>query len=131
MIAQPMPTNFTALDLLAWHEEGSLELSPKFQRRGVWKPAAKGFFLDTLLRGYPVPPLHIRMMPTAGSNRARREVIDGQQRLRTLLTSSRESSELVSSPFNLGRQDDRRYHRRRARDPEIDTVPRLSIPGNR
>lgn len=83
MSVQPMPTNFTALDLFAWHDEGTLELSPKFQRRGVWKPAARSFFIDTLLRGFPVPPLHIRM--TAGTDgRARREVIDGQQRLRTL-----------------------------------------------
>jgi hypothetical protein len=84
MTVQPMPTNFTALDLFVWHEEGSLELSPKFQRRSVWKPAARSFFIDTLLRGFPVPPLHIRMVPGAVGERPHREVIDGQQRLRTL-----------------------------------------------
>jgi hypothetical protein len=79
-----MPTNFTALDLFVWHDEGSLELSSKFQRRGVWKPAARSFFIDTLLRGFPVPPLHIRMVPGPIGARPRREVIDGQQRLRAL-----------------------------------------------
>jgi hypothetical protein len=79
-----MPTNFSALDLFVWHEEGSLELSPKFQRRGVWKPAARSYFIDTILRGFPVPPLHIRMTPGVTGGRPRREVIDGQQRLRAL-----------------------------------------------
>jgi hypothetical protein len=83
MAPLPMPTNYTALDLLVWHEEGSLRLSPKFQRRSVWKPAAKSFFIDTLLRGFPVPPLHIRMSEIAWGKPVR-EVIDGQQRLRAL-----------------------------------------------
>jgi Protein of unknown function DUF262 len=76
-------TNFTSLDLLAWHEQGALELSPKFQRRAVWSPAAKSYFIDSLLREYPVPPLHIRL--GVGTKRqSSREIIDGQQRLRTL-----------------------------------------------
>lgn len=78
-----MPTNYTALDLFFWHEEGSLHLSPKFQRRSVWKPAAKSYFIDTLLRGFPVPPLHIRMSEISRAQPVR-EVVDGQQRLRAL-----------------------------------------------
>jgi hypothetical protein len=79
-----MATNFTALDLFVWHEEGSLQLSPKFQRRDVWKQAARSFFIDTLLRGFPIPPIHIRMAPGPLGQRPTREVIDGQQRLRAL-----------------------------------------------
>lgn len=60
-------------------------LSPRFQRRDVWKPAARSYFIDTLLRGYPVPPIHIRMTGVA-NGRAQREVIDGQQRLRALFS---------------------------------------------
>lgn len=78
-----MLTNYSALDLLAWHEEGALVLSPKFQRRPVWKPAAKSFFIDSMLRGFPVPPVHIRTGDIS-SGRQRREVIDGQQRLRAV-----------------------------------------------
>lgn len=91
-----MPTNFTALDLFVWHEEGSLELSPKFQRRSVWSPAARSFFIDTLLRGFPVPPLHIRMIPGGPGARPHREVIDGQQRLRAVF-------DFMSGKFSINR----------------------------
>jgi hypothetical protein len=46
--------------------------------------SAKSSFIDTVLRGYPVPPLHLRVVkdPRRGIIR---EVVDGQQRLRALL----------------------------------------------
>ena len=96
VLTQPMPTNFTSLDLFVWHEEGMLELTPKFQRRSVWSPAARSFFIDSLLRGYPVPPLHIRMLPSALAQRPKREVIDGQQRLRTIF-------DFMQNKIRLGR----------------------------
>lgn len=58
-------------------------LSPKFQRRGVWTTAARSYFVDTILRGYPVPPLHLRLVKDSRRGLVR-EVIDGQQRLRAL-----------------------------------------------
>jgi hypothetical protein len=98
MVIQPTPTNYVALDLLTWHEEGKLILSPKFQRRLVWKPVAKSYFIDTLLRGYPIPPIHIRLASQPGRG-AIREVVDGQQRLRTLF-------DFISGKLRLGRQVD-------------------------
>src|SRR6476661_2750462 len=78
----PTPTTHVVLDLVAWNESGALELSPKFQRRPVWKAASKSYFIDSLLRGFPVPPIHIRLgMRNKG---AYREIIDGQQRLRAV-----------------------------------------------
>lgn len=77
------PTTHVTLDLLAWHESGDLELSPKFQRRPVWKPSAKSYFIDSLLRGYPIPPIHVRL-GLSRTGTARREIIDGQQRLRAV-----------------------------------------------
>ena len=90
------------LDLLAWYEQGNLILSPKFQRRLVWQPAAKSYFIDTLLRGFPVPPIHIRLLndPVRG---AVREVVDGQQRMRTLfdfINGKIRLSRLPESPWS-------------------------------
>ena len=98
MTIEPTPTNYVALDLLAWHEQGNLILSPKFQRRVVWQPAARSYFIDTLLRGFPVPPIHIRLINLPGRG-AVREVVDGQQRLRTLF-------DFIAGKFRLGRQVD-------------------------
>jgi len=74
-------------DFLSWQRAGSLNLSPNFQRRPVWKPDAKSFFVDTVIRGIPAPIIILR---EKRSNISRlepvREVVDGQQRLRTLFT---------------------------------------------
>lgn len=91
----PTVTTNVTLDLLAWHESGSLELSPKFQRRPVWRPAAKSYFIDTMLRGYPIPPIHVRIS-LRSSGEAHREIIDGQQRLRAVF-------DFVAGRFRLSR----------------------------
>jgi hypothetical protein len=94
----PTITVYVALDLLAWKEQSVLVLSPKFQRRGVWSPGARSYFMDTILRGYPVPPLHLRL----DKNPARgmvRDVIDGQQRLRALF-------EFIEGGYKLSSQLD-------------------------
>lgn len=91
-----MPTNYVTLDLFTWQEQGALKLSPKFQRRSIWKPAARSYLMDTMLRGFPVPPIHIRLLhdPKRGPLR---EVIDGQQRLRALF-------DFIAGKYRLSRQ---------------------------
>jgi hypothetical protein len=76
---------YTPLDFTQWRSSNSLSLTPKFQRRGVWKPAARSFFIDTLLRQMPVPPIYIRQTQSAERDRVLREVIDGQQRISAVL----------------------------------------------
>lgn len=94
----PTVSTHVTLDLLAWYESGLLELSPKFQRRPVWKAAAKSYFIDTMLRGFPVPPIHVRLsMGSLGA--PEREIIDGQQRLRAVF-------DYVTGGFRLSRSLD-------------------------
>ena len=78
-------TQFRVSDFLGWQRDGSLELSPYFQRRPVWKPEAKSFFLDTVVRGLPAPVIYLREKIELDSQRTTREIVDGQQRLRTLI----------------------------------------------
>ena len=80
------PNNFKVADFLSWQRAGTLDLNPEFQRRSVWKPGAKSYLIDTVHRGLPVPLVFLRdrLDVTTGSNI--REVVDGQQRLRTLLS---------------------------------------------
>jgi hypothetical protein len=77
---------FKVSDFLSWQREGSLVLSPSFQRRPVWKPSAKSYFMDTVVRGLPVPIIFIRERIDLATQTAIREIVDGQQRLRTLFT---------------------------------------------
>jgi hypothetical protein len=74
------PTNF-----IEWENSGSLNLTPKFQRRPVWKLPQKSFLIDTLIREMPVPPIYMRNLYDAKRKKAVREVVDGQQRIRAVL----------------------------------------------
>jgi uncharacterized protein DUF262 len=82
---KPERSSYTPLDFLSWREAKSFVLVPKFQRRGVWPAPARSFLIDTLLRGFPVPPIYLRIAQSEDKKRTVREVIDGQQRLSAVL----------------------------------------------
>ena len=71
-------------DLLSWIEDETLTLNPDFQRRSVWSPGAKTYLIDTILKRRPMPNIMIRTLTDLATRRSRREVVDGQQRLRTI-----------------------------------------------
>lgn len=80
-------TEYKVSDFISWKKDSSLILNPNFQRRHVWKKGAKSYFIDTIIRGLPVPVIFIRDLPTdLETLKAKREVVDGQQRLRTLIS---------------------------------------------
>lgn len=80
-------TLYTVSDFISWQKSKTLVLSPSFQRRPVWTPGAKSFLIDTILRGLPIPIIFLRDQKTdLKTLQAKREVIDGQQRIRTILS---------------------------------------------
>jgi hypothetical protein len=85
--AQTLRTLYRVSDFVGWQREGTLELNPNFQRRSVWKKGAKSFLIDTIIRGFPVPIIFLRDKKTdLKTLKAKRDVVDGQQRIRTLLS---------------------------------------------
>ncbi|PNC56402.1 DUF262 domain-containing protein [Akkermansia muciniphila] len=79
---------------------GQLELSPSYQRKSVWTLKDQRFFLDTIFRGYPCPPIYLHK--TLQEGKSIYAVVDGKQRLETVI---RFFSNKISLPPNLG--DDR------------------------
>jgi hypothetical protein len=73
-------------DFVEWDKNRQLELNPRFQRRSVWTEKAKSFLIDTILRGKPIPKVFIRQKINVTTKTSTREVVDGQQRLRTILS---------------------------------------------
>ena len=73
-------------DFLEWNDKKQLELSPRFQRRSVWTDRARSFLMDTIVRGKPIPKIFIRQKINPQTRASIREVVDGQQRLRTILS---------------------------------------------
>lgn len=94
IMQKPNRAAYTAAEFLDWSSTKALVLSPKFQRRGVWQPAAKAFFIDSLLRGMPVPPVYLRMSQSKTKDRVVREVIDGQQRIAAVVAYMRDEYSL-------------------------------------
>jgi len=88
---------------ISWLEEqnklGNLQIKPDYQRKPVWSLRHKVYFIDTLLRGLPIPKLYIRIKRISKGNKTIYEVVDGQQRIRTIL-------EYIKGDFEYARK----YH---------------------
>jgi hypothetical protein len=74
---------------LSWfldlYNQGQLDLEPSYQRRSVWNPKDRRFFLDTIFRGYPSPSIFMnKVMDESG--RTIYAVVDGKQRLETIFS---------------------------------------------
>jgi hypothetical protein len=76
---------YTAEDFLLWQQNDMLDITPKFQRRPVWRTPARSYFIDTILRDMTIPPLYFRMGQNPRTTKVLRQVVDGQQRVRSVL----------------------------------------------
>ena len=73
-------------DFVEWDQQKTLVLNPTFQRRAIWSEKAKSYLMDTILRGKPIPKIFIRQKINPTTKTSIRDVVDGQQRLRTILS---------------------------------------------
>ena len=76
------PFDWTISTLREKYERGQIDLQPAYQRDYVWalKPELPSRLIESLLLEIPIPPIYFGKMPGK-----RLEVIDGQQRLTTLI----------------------------------------------
>jgi len=73
-------------DFVEWDKNKQLTLNPSFQRRSVWSDTARSYLMDTIVRGKPIPKVFIRQKINPSTKQSIREVVDGQQRLKTILS---------------------------------------------
>lgn len=78
-------TVFRVSDFLAWQRHKSLDLRPPFQRGSVWNPRSKSMFMDSIIKGFPIPLIFLKDETDPITFEPHRLVVDGQQRLRTLI----------------------------------------------
>ena len=72
-------------DLYGWIKNKTLIPAPEFQRGDIWARSVQCFFIDTLLQDLPIPPIYMRMVTDPETITSYREVVDGQQRLNTIV----------------------------------------------
>lgn len=75
---------YSVNDFRGWNDRKELELQPKFQRRSVWSDKARSYLIDSIVREKPIPKIFIRQDINPKTRKTVREVVDGQQRLRTI-----------------------------------------------
>src|ERR1700730_16787624 len=80
-------SNHRVGDLIEDALEKRLSIQPFFQRRLVWNNDDKEKFIDTVLNGYPFPEIFVAEGKREGkSTRREKMLVDGQQRLSTLIS---------------------------------------------
>lgn len=78
------PTTQQVTWFLDLYRNAQLDLTPPYQRKSVWSAKDRKFFLDTIFRNYPAPPIFVyRSVNDQGYTKY--HVVDGKQRLETII----------------------------------------------
>lgn len=72
-------------DIINAHSRGELNISPWYQRRGVWTNPHKAYLVNSIFELMPVPSIYIRHTIDLEKEKTVKEVVDGQQRIRSIL----------------------------------------------
>lgn len=83
----PKPNTLAVSWFYGEDQKKTLTLTPKYQRNPIWSIGQKCFLIDSLISGCPIPQVYINIK-TIGQAKEKKtvyEVVDGQQRLRTIL----------------------------------------------
>ena len=104
-----MTRNLSTQDIswfLDLNEKTQLNLNPPYQRRSVWSPRDKRFFVDTILNNYPTPPIFLHK--TLDDNgRPTYHVVDGKQRLQTIIEFTQNKIRIPDDFANIDLQKKR------------------------
>lgn len=103
---------YSISDFIEWRDRSILDYSPDFQRRYVWSDKAKSYLADTVVRELPMPKIIVSQ--TFAESRQVRVVVDGQQRIRTLL-------EFYDNKFPIKRMHNSDYPGRYFGDLPLET----------
>lgn len=78
-----------SLQTVSWfnrlRNDESLQISPKFQRRAVWMEKERSLLMDTILNNLPFPEVYMQVQTNADSGEQKHIVVDGQQRITSIL----------------------------------------------
>lgn len=84
MTIKKLQRSATTISIAGFHEQNQLEkynFEPPYQRRSVWTDEKQSYFIDSILRNFPIPPIFLHRKIDPDSGRMTFDVIDGKQRL--------------------------------------------------
>jgi hypothetical protein len=87
---------YSIAELVDWYRRRDLVVNKEYQRGGgLWPTPAKSYFIDTIIKEFPFPKVYFHERIDMSTKRPRREIVDGQQRLSTIV-------DYVDDKFALG-----------------------------
>lgn len=75
----------TVHQIVEQYKDGRLKLEPVFQRRRVWTPKQRVHLMRSIFQGYPIPSIFIYSHVEEETGKKVYEVIDGKQRIESIL----------------------------------------------
>jgi hypothetical protein len=95
--------NYSILEIINMLERRELVVNQEYQRgSGLWPPGPSSYFIDTILEGYPFPKIYMYEFLDRSSRGIRKEIVDGQQRIKTITRFFQDEFALKSDTTNAG-----------------------------
>jgi hypothetical protein len=78
--------HYSIIEIADWVRSRELTVNKEYQRAaGLWPKTAKSYFIDTILKGFPFPKIYFHEKVDKERRRPKREIVDGQQRIMTMV----------------------------------------------
>jgi len=91
---------YSVIEIAEWLRKRDLTVNTEYQRSGgLWPKSAKSYFIDTILKGFPFPRIYFHEIVDREQRRPKREIVDGQQRIGTIV-------EFLENKFRLSNPSD-------------------------
>lgn len=92
-------------DIWQKYKHDNITLRPDYQRKIVWSRKAQIALIETVLLGYPIPEIYLAYQTDADGEQ-QTEVVDGQQRLTSIIDFIRNEYFLVDLDENLSEYEE-------------------------
>ena len=97
--------NYSVLEILNMLDRRELLVNQDYQRgSGLWPDGASSYFIDTILEGFPFPKIYMYEFLDRGARGIRREIVDGQQRIKTIQRFYNNEFALTGDTLYVGRR---------------------------
>ncbi|HEY8593941.1 MAG TPA: DUF262 domain-containing protein [Devosiaceae bacterium] len=110
-------TDWTVETLLSQLRRENIQLNPNFQRRDAWENPRKSRFIESIIIGLPIPQL---VLAEHRDERGKYLVLDGKQRLLSLLKYTDEENGFALSGLEARPDLVRTKYKKLSSDPQLE-----------
>jgi hypothetical protein len=100
-MASSKPVTWLISDIINWFRAKELIINESFQRHSVWAVQAKVLFIDSILNELPMPKIFIRTKIDSKQQKTIKEIVDGQQRIRSIIEYANDDFVLSDKSINF------------------------------